>query len=126
MQKTAHAAPSTEKEPAVIRMKPWCLESRFSIRDRRRVRDLIASHRHVVLDFSEVETTTGAGLMMIAAWAELVRSKGGSLVLANCAMPVLVLLGILRITRAVQVFKSLNEAIASFDRRGKAMAQFAG
>ena len=126
MQTTAHAAPRTTKEPTIIRMKPWCLEPRFSIRDRWRVRDFIVSHRHVVLDFSEVETTTGASLVMIAEWAELVRANGGSLVIANCAMPVLVLLGILRIKRAVQVFTNLSDAMASFDRGGKAVAHRAG
>ena len=125
MQKTTQAAPPPD-EPVVIRMKPWCLESHFSFRDRRRVRDLVVSHKHVVLDFWEVETTTGEGLAIIAEWAHLLNLNGGSLVLANCAMPVLVLLGILRITPAVQVFNNLDDAKASFDRRGKSTAQVAG
>jgi hypothetical protein len=41
-------------------------------------------------------------------------------------MPVSVLLGILRIKRAVQVFTNLSDAMASFNRGGKAMTHHAG
>jgi anti-anti-sigma regulatory factor len=123
---TAQAAPQKAKEPTIICMKPSWLEPRLSVRERRRVVDFIVSHRHVVLDFSEVETTTGAGLVIVAEWAERARANGGSLVIANCAMPVSVLLGILRIKRAVQVFTNLSDAMASFNRGAKAVTHHAG
>ena len=113
----------TAPQPAVIRIKPWILESNLSHRDRRRIGDLLMSHRQVVLDLAEVTTTSGAGLHQISEWATLARASGGAVVLTHCSMPLLSLLAILRISRSVRIFATLAEAVASFEPRPKAFAQ---
>jgi anti-anti-sigma regulatory factor len=97
----------------IIRLKPRCLDSRFSERDRREVGDLLARHCQVVLDFAEVATTNSSGLVMIADWVKFVQSTGNPFVLAQCSGPILSLLSILR--RYVPVVSSWRDALVCFD-----------
>jgi anti-anti-sigma regulatory factor len=115
----------TRPAPAIIRVKPWFLESNLSHRDRRRIVDLLANHRQVVLDLAEVTTTSGAGLHMISEWAESVRAAGGALALAHCSLTLLSLLGILRISNGLRIFPSLDEALESIEHDRSALARSA-
>jgi anti-anti-sigma regulatory factor len=113
-------------DTVVIRLKLRCLDSRLSERDRRQVHDLLATHRQVVLDFAEVAATNGTGLEMIADWVKFVHSAGTALVIAQCSGPVLSLLGVLRISRAVPVVATLRDALACFDGGQRSLGQSAG
>jgi anti-anti-sigma regulatory factor len=113
-------------DTVVIRLKLRCLDSRFSERDRRQVYDLLAKHRRVVLDFAEVATTNGNGLDLIADWVKFVQSAGTALVLAQCSGPILSLLGVLRISRAVPVVATMRDALACFEAGEQAIGQRAG
>jgi ABC-type transporter Mla MlaB component len=99
----------------IIHLKPRCLGSRFCERDRREVGDLLARHHQVGLDFADVATADGSGLVMIADWLKFVQAKGSPLVLAQCTEPILWLLGASPISKHLPVVSSWREGLLCFD-----------
>jgi anti-anti-sigma factor len=76
--------------------------------------ELAARHDRLVADFGAVEYTSSAGLRVLLATLKQARSRGGDLRLAAPNPDVLKVLDLSGFTGILRVFKTVDDAVASF------------
>ncbi len=77
-------------------------------------REVDAGHPKVVADFGEVDYSSSAGLRVLLATVKQTRSRGGDLRLAAAHAEVLKVLELSGFTSILKVYKTVDEAVASF------------
>jgi len=73
-----------------------------------------AGRHHLVADFREVDYTSSAGLRVLLGTVKDTRSRGGDLRLAGVQPEVLNVLELSGFTGILQVFETVEDAVASF------------
>jgi anti-sigma B factor antagonist len=77
-------------------------------------REVEAGHHSLVADFGEVDYTSSAGLRVLLGTVKQTRSLGGDLRLAGAHPEVLNVLDLSGFTSILKVFKTVDDAVASF------------
>ena len=81
-------------------------------------RELEAGHHKLVADFGAVDYTSSAGLRVLLGTVKRARSGGGDLRLAGPHPDVRKVLDLSGFTGILEVFGTLDDAVASFGRPG--------
>ena len=84
------------------------------------VKDLLNKSRQIVLDLKEVTHIDSSGLGTLVGLCASVRKVGGDLKLANLGSHAHELLQITKLMTVFDVFDSVEDAVASFDRAATA------
>jgi anti-sigma B factor antagonist len=84
------------------------------------VAEVGVGHHELVADFSAVDYTSSAGLRVLLATVKEARSRGGDLRLAGPRPEVRNVLELSGFTGILQVFATVEEAVASFGEGGAA------
>ncbi len=77
-------------------------------------REMEAGHHNLVADLGEVDYTSSAGLRVLLGALKHTRTQGGDLRLAGANPEVLKVLTVSGFTNILRVFKSADDAVASF------------
>ncbi len=77
-----------------------------------------AGHHNLVADFGAVDYTSSAGLRVLLGTVKRVRSLGGDLRLADPNPEVRKVLELSGFTGILKIFKTVDDAVASFGGRG--------
>ena len=80
--------------------------------------ELEAGHHHLVADFVAVDYTSSAGLRVLLATVKQARSGGGDLRLAGTNPDVKKVLDLSGFTGILKLFGTVDDAVASFGRKG--------
>jgi anti-sigma B factor antagonist len=67
---------------------------------------------YLVIDLYEVTFIDSAALATLVQGMKQCRERGGDLVLANLAQPVLIIFELTRLDQAFEIYESLSEAVA--------------
>ncbi len=81
-------------------------------------REVEAGHHNLVADFGEVDYTSSAGLRVLLATVKQTRSHGGDLRLAGAHPDVRKVLDLSGFTSILRVFRTVDDAVASFGGGG--------
>lgn len=80
--------------------------------------EMEAGHHNLVADLGEVDYTSSAGLRVLLSTVKQARSRGGDLRLAGANPEVLKVLTLSGFTGILRVFKTGDDAVASFGGHG--------
>ena len=89
------------------------LEGEVSDRFKNQLKDVVAGGgQHLVVDLGQVGFIDSCGLGALISALKVLRTSGGSLVLANLSEPVEAVLRITRLSRVFEITSDVNEALS--------------